>query len=71
MLIDSAYYSDSGDLCTFNKLKVVECIKYMEMLEDSKLTYHGILEHNNVKENEESENSDDEEESLINKEKDP
>ena len=49
MLIDNASYSDSGDLCTFNKLKLVECIKYMKLLEDSTLTYHGILEHDRYK----------------------
>jgi len=73
MLIDNASYSDSGDSCTFNRLKLVECIKYMEMLENSKLTYHGILERNRYKqEKEECEKSDDEIETLIStKEKDP
>ena len=65
MLIDNASYPDSGDLCTFNRLKLVECIKYMEMLEDSKLTYHGILEHKQFKEESEKSDADDETENLI------
>ena len=65
MLIDNASYPDSGELCTFNRLKLVECIKYMEMLEDSNLTYRGILEHKQFKEESEKSDADDETEKLI------